>query len=255
MSEKKPCSCGNGYDPECQSRHGAIDHDDQIRQDAERIQAQFEKEHGIICNQWKTDFQIQLIAFALRREREERDEEVDEFNAGFDAFEKGLTLDDEPSDTHHDQWCVGWVWAQHEKGKPPDSLAERLERLAGKYVGEWDKATTETQRFEGYNENYIHCVAFALRREREQFTEIINSAISWLETVSSSDGSGHADLAKRLKKMSENMAPRPDPIAERLERLLDELYDDSIGSYPEQAAHISGWNAALEAIRFHMEGE
>jgi hypothetical protein len=63
------------------------------------------------------------------------------------------------------------------------------------------------------------------------------------------------NMAPRPDPMSENMAPRPDPIAERLERLLDELYDDSIGSYPEQAAHISGWNAALEAIRFHMEGE
>ncbi|MHC4559757.1 MAG: hypothetical protein ACYS80_20895 [Planctomycetota bacterium] len=142
----------------------------------------------------------------------------------------------------------------------PENIFTNLDNPA------WQQAMWTTQTIKDV-------VALALRREREQFTEIINSAISWLETVSSSDGSGHADLAKRLKKMSENMAPRPDPIAERLERLLDELYDDSIGSYPEQerlldelyddsigsypeqAAHVTGWNAALEAIRFHMEGE
>ncbi|MHC4561099.1 MAG: hypothetical protein ACYS80_27795, partial [Planctomycetota bacterium] len=139
-------------------------------------------------------------------------------------------------------------------GKTITDAEKQLRQDAERYVDEVYRKTDTPERYIHNRYNLIRAVEYALRREREQFTEIINSAISWLETVSSSDGSGHADLAKRLKKMSENMAPRPDPIAERLERLLDELYDDSIGSYPEQAAHVTGWNAALEAIRFHMEG-
>ena len=39
------------------------------------------------------------------------DAEVAEFNRGFDAYGAGVPLENEPSDTAHDVWRVGWAWA------------------------------------------------------------------------------------------------------------------------------------------------
>lgn len=54
-------------------------------------------------------------AATLRAERDELkreyDEEVAEFNAGFEAYRSGIHYDDEPHDTKYDQWRCGWAWA------------------------------------------------------------------------------------------------------------------------------------------------
>jgi hypothetical protein len=42
-------------------------------------------------------------------------EEVDEFNAGFDAAQRGEPIDNEPSHTPYDVWRVGWAWAKYQK--------------------------------------------------------------------------------------------------------------------------------------------
>jgi hypothetical protein len=47
----------------------------------------------------------------LAAERQEYTQEVDEFNAGFEAYKAGVAYEDEPNDTIHDQWSVGWAWA------------------------------------------------------------------------------------------------------------------------------------------------
>lgn len=40
--------------------------------------------------------------------------EVSEFNAGFHAYETGVPVDEEPSDTAYDVWRAGWAWAAFE---------------------------------------------------------------------------------------------------------------------------------------------
>ena len=52
------------------------------------------------------------------------DEETQEFNAGYEAYHAGLKLDDEPDETRHDVWRIGWVWgwwSQHEERNTPPS--------------------------------------------------------------------------------------------------------------------------------------
>ena len=45
-----------------------------------------------------------------------REDEVDEFNAGFDAA-TNCELEEEPPGMIHDQWRVGYAWAMHDKLK------------------------------------------------------------------------------------------------------------------------------------------
>ena len=40
--------------------------------------------------------------------------EVSEFNAGFDAYGKGIPVENEPPDTEYDQWRSGWAWGTFE---------------------------------------------------------------------------------------------------------------------------------------------
>lgn len=45
-------------------------------------------------------------------------EEVDEFNAGYAAFEGGEPIENEYLyDTKYDVWRIGWVWAQYKAAK------------------------------------------------------------------------------------------------------------------------------------------
>ena len=48
---------------------------------------------------------------ALAARIQAADAEVVEFNAGFDAYGAGVPVENEPSDTAHDVWRVGWAWA------------------------------------------------------------------------------------------------------------------------------------------------
>lgn len=68
------------------------------------------------------DTEQAAIEFANTRCRPEEadsyDEEVDEFNAGFEAYKAGKSVDDEPNNTKHDVWRIGWVWSWYsDKGK------------------------------------------------------------------------------------------------------------------------------------------
>jgi len=67
----------------------------------------------------RAEFPLQDGALAYIERLEVRakhdDEGVDEFNAGFDAYNQGKVLDDEPSEFRHDQWRIGWAWAQFNK--------------------------------------------------------------------------------------------------------------------------------------------
>ena len=42
-------------------------------------------------------------------------EETAEFNAGFDAFQRGEPVTVEPVSTPYDVWVMGWAWAQYQK--------------------------------------------------------------------------------------------------------------------------------------------
>ena len=53
-----------------------------------------------------------LVAYDAQAARiQAADAEVVEFNAGFDAYGAGVPVENEPSDTAHDVWRVGWAWA------------------------------------------------------------------------------------------------------------------------------------------------
>jgi len=61
---------------------------------------------------------------ALIKMVEESAEEVDEFNAGHLAFDRGEPVDSEPAEFKHDTYGSGWAWAQHCSG----TLQSRIDR-------------------------------------------------------------------------------------------------------------------------------
>lgn len=60
----------------------------------------------------KAAIEIERLRKGLAEAQKYYGDEVDEFNAGYAAYEAGLLLASEPSDTPHDQWRVGWAWAK-----------------------------------------------------------------------------------------------------------------------------------------------
>ena len=52
-----------------------------------------------------------------------RDAEIDEFNQGYEAQMAGVAYEDEPIDTQHDQWRVGWAWGAF------DGMRKKLAKL------------------------------------------------------------------------------------------------------------------------------
>lgn len=54
--------------------------------------------------------------------------EVAEFNAGYEAYGHGVEYANEPIDTTHDQWRVGWAWAAFEPMRK--HIAELMATLA-----------------------------------------------------------------------------------------------------------------------------
>ena len=64
-----------------------------------------------------------------RKRLAEHDEEIDEFNAGYEAAARGESLDDEPAGLKHDQWTTGWWWCMGEKFK---ARAEKAEAEVGR---------------------------------------------------------------------------------------------------------------------------
>jgi hypothetical protein len=62
--------------------------------------------------------EIQNLRDQLTRLRKVYAGETDEFNAGYMAYESAIPFDAEPSSTPHDQWRVGWAWAQFNARNP-----------------------------------------------------------------------------------------------------------------------------------------
>lgn len=58
-----------------------------------------------------------VLSAEIDRMRREYDEEVGEFNAGFDAGQRGLPESTEPNDVKHDVWKCGYAWGAFENLK------------------------------------------------------------------------------------------------------------------------------------------
>ncbi len=56
---------------------------------------------------------IRKLTHEITRLKKEYSDEIDEFNSGFSAFEKGELIENEPSHTPYDVWKIGWVWASY----------------------------------------------------------------------------------------------------------------------------------------------
>jgi len=60
--------------------------------------------------------------------REIYNEEVEEFNAGVEAFKAGKSIDDEPGDLKQDQWRVGYAFAAFDILKRDSEALKKLGR-------------------------------------------------------------------------------------------------------------------------------
>jgi hypothetical protein len=54
-------------------------------------------------------------ADAFEEMQRSQTEETDEFNAGFDAAQRGEPIVAEPNSTPYDVWRIGWVWGKYQK--------------------------------------------------------------------------------------------------------------------------------------------
>jgi hypothetical protein len=61
--------------------------------------------------------ELAALREAMEAEKRQQSEETEEFNAGYDAALRGEPIDNEPSNTPYDVWCIGWVWGDYQKRK------------------------------------------------------------------------------------------------------------------------------------------
>jgi Lar family restriction alleviation protein len=65
------------------------------------------------------------------------DEAVNQFNAGFEAYGKGMGEFDYPAyEQDHDEWRIGWAWAKHHDKKLSD-MHSRLKECVGEIEQQW----------------------------------------------------------------------------------------------------------------------
>lgn len=57
--------------------------------------------------------QQQKIIEMLRKRDKAHDEEIDQFNDGFESYKNGVSICDQPYfESDQDVWRIGWVWAK-----------------------------------------------------------------------------------------------------------------------------------------------
>lgn len=60
------------------------------------------------------DKEVQRLMAEIERLKADYDNEIQQFNAGYNAFGLGEPIDNCPSyDNDADTWRIGWVWAQY----------------------------------------------------------------------------------------------------------------------------------------------
>lgn len=72
---------------------------------------------------------VQALVNKIEALQKTQAEEVDEFNAGYEAAQRGETIESEPEYTPYDVWCIGWVWGDYQKRKAAKaSIVESIVR-------------------------------------------------------------------------------------------------------------------------------
>ena len=56
---------------------------------------------------------VRALVEQIETLRRQQAEEVEEFNAGYEAAKRGEPIENEPSHTPYDVWCIGWVWGKY----------------------------------------------------------------------------------------------------------------------------------------------
>lgn len=78
------------------------------------------------------DAVIDFLLAEIERLRATYNAEVDEFNAGFDKYNAGKPITDDPCGPH-DTWRIGWVWAAYNANRlvyvSPDATAALDEQI------------------------------------------------------------------------------------------------------------------------------
>jgi hypothetical protein len=100
--------------------------------------------------------------------RDEYDAEIAEFNAGFDAYEAGVPVDHEPSDTQYDVWRTGWAWAAFE---PMHERIAELEAIQNALDGHVATLNRRIAELEGSANLFNECYKRARAIWRKQHPE------------------------------------------------------------------------------------
>ena len=58
---------------------------------------------------------VRALVEQIETLRRKQDEEAEEFNAGYEAAQRGESIESEPSRVPYDVWRVGWVWGDYQR--------------------------------------------------------------------------------------------------------------------------------------------
>ena len=72
--------------------------------------------------------------------------EIDEFNAGFAAYEEGIDVALEPADTKYDVWRAGWAWAAFEPMRARITELEAIHNALDGHVATLNRRIAELER-------------------------------------------------------------------------------------------------------------
>jgi len=72
---------------------------------------------------------LNVVLRAYDKGVEDHNEASDEFNDGFKAAQAGEKIEDEPSDTKHDEWRIGYVWGTHCLAEEEENGRKKLEEI------------------------------------------------------------------------------------------------------------------------------
>lgn len=84
------------------------------------------------------------LAAEVDRLRREYDEEMTEFNTGYEAAQQGLPESSEPSEVKHDVWLCGYAWAMFGKLKAEVDAQRPVVEAASR----WARSDTALPRLE-----------------------------------------------------------------------------------------------------------
>jgi hypothetical protein len=125
-------------------------------QPVEGEQVDLAQQSGVIPHYQWTNPEVLTLRAEVERLKQQYAEEVDEFNAGYQAARDGLGEDAEPNSTPHDVWRCGYAWGKFEALKVEVNRLQEANVFALSENARMKNALEEIEQV-GHNPAHLAC--------------------------------------------------------------------------------------------------